>query len=127
MASTKDYLLTTIDNPYNPWTNWDQWYDYDERMGYHTCSYLARVMSIGDSMTDEECDREYEFAMNEIIYTMCGSRANLYAVMKEILKRKGVNVGGVRAPLTPVSESDLPVVEHSMAMIDAAIEKYSAY
>lgn len=32
MASTKDYLLTTIDNPYNPWTNWDQWYDYDQRM-----------------------------------------------------------------------------------------------
>ena len=76
---------------------------------------------------DLETAREIQFAMNEIIYTMCGSRANLYAVMKEILKRKGVNVGGVRAPLTPVSESDLPVVEHSMAMIDAAIEKYSAY
>ena len=76
---------------------------------------------------DLETAREIQFAMNEIIYTMCGSRANLYAVMKEILKRKGVNVGGVRAPLTPVSESDLPVVEHSMAMIDAAIEKYNAY
>ena len=47
--------------------------------------------------------------------------------MKEILKRKGVNVGGVRAQLTHVSESDLPVVEHSMAMIDAAIEKYNSY
>lgn len=67
MADSKDYLLTTVDNPYNPHTSWDQWYDYDERMGYYTCSYLARVMSIGDSMTDEECDREYEFAMNEII------------------------------------------------------------
>ena len=66
---------------------------------------------------DLETARKIQFAMNEIIYTMCGSRANLYAVMKEILKRKGVNVGGVRAPLTPVSESDLPVVEHSMAMI----------
>ena len=76
---------------------------------------------------DLETARKIQFAMNEIIYTMCGSRANLYAVMKEILKRKGVNVGGVRAPLTPVSESDLPVVEHSMAMIDAAIEKYNAY
>ena len=67
MASTKDYLLTTIDNPYNPWTNWDQWYDYDQRMDYCTCSYLARVMSVTDAMTDVELDREYEFAMDEII------------------------------------------------------------
>ena len=65
MASTKDYLLTTIDNPYNPWTNWDQWYDYDQRMDYCTCSYLARVMSVTDAMTDVELDREYEFAMDE--------------------------------------------------------------
>ena len=54
MANTKDYLLTTIDNPYNPWTNWDQWYDYDQRMGYCTCSYLARIMSVTDAMTDVE-------------------------------------------------------------------------
>lgn len=72
-----------------------------------------------------ETAREIQYAIDEIIYTMCGSRANLYAVMKEILKRKGVDVGSVRAPLTPVSEVDLPVVEHSMAMIDAAIEKYT--
>lgn len=80
MASSKDYLLTTIDNPYNPWTNWDQWYDYDQRMGYCTCSYMARLMSTSDAMSDEECDREYEFAMNEITkYDVLG----LYAKIKK--------------------------------------------
>ena len=78
MASTNDYLLTTIDNPYNPWTNWDQWYDYDQRMGYCTCSYLARVMSVADAMTDVELDREYEFAMDEIIkYDVIGRYAKI--------------------------------------------------
>ena len=67
MANTEDYLITTIDNPYNPWTNWDQWYAYDEIAGYHTCSYLDRVMSTSDQLSDEEYNKEYDEAVDEII------------------------------------------------------------
>lgn len=64
---SEDFLLTTTDNPYNPWTDWDMWYAYDERMGYHTCAFLARVMSDAEGMTEAEEDRAYNDAANEII------------------------------------------------------------
>ena len=43
MADSKDYLLTTVDNPYNPHTSWDQWYDYDERTAIVTGKQIGRA------------------------------------------------------------------------------------
>lgn len=60
-------MLTTTDNPYNPFTNYDDWYAFDEAQGYHTCSYLARVTRTSNNLTVEEEDYEIEQAMNEII------------------------------------------------------------
>lgn len=61
--------------------------------------------------------------IDEIIYAMCACRANLYAVMKEILKRRGMDIGSVRAPLTPVCEADFSQIEKCAKMIDDAISK----
>ena len=44
MSETKETMITTIDNPWNPFTNWDEWYAYDEWHGYHTCSLVDRLM-----------------------------------------------------------------------------------
>lgn len=35
-------MLTTTDNPYNPFEDFDSWYGYDQEKGYRTCEYLAR-------------------------------------------------------------------------------------
>ena len=43
MSETKETMVTTIDNPWNPFTNWDEWYAYDEWHGYHTCSLVDRL------------------------------------------------------------------------------------
>ncbi|MBO7451324.1 MAG: hypothetical protein J6U54_13250 [Clostridiales bacterium] len=43
-TTTNDYCLTTIDNPWNPFTQWDEWYAYDTSMGYRTPERLARMM-----------------------------------------------------------------------------------
>ena len=58
--------------------------------------------------------------IDEIIFKLVSSKANLYAVMKTILGREGIECGSVRPPLTGVSEGDLSVVEEAHNMIKAA-------
>ena len=65
--------------------------------------------------------RKIQYQANEIIYAMCACKANLYAVMKEILRRNGMDIGGVRAPLTNVSEGDLEQIEKCRNMIAKAV------
>ena len=60
-----------------------------------------------------------------IIYKMCSTRGNMYAVIKEILRRSGgPDCGSVRAPLAPLAESDSPIVDECVSMIQAAVKKY---
>lgn len=64
MAET---MLTTIDNPFNPHKQWDEWLAFDEQKGYNTCSYLARKASISDSLSDVENEEIVDQAMKEIV------------------------------------------------------------
>ena len=65
---TKVYMLTTVDNPYNPFTQWDLWYNFDENQkGYCSCGYLDRVSSTSDGFTDEENRRELNRAIDWIV------------------------------------------------------------
>ncbi|WP_251448112.1 dihydrodipicolinate synthase family protein [Vermiculatibacterium agrestimuris] len=59
-----------------------------------------------------------------IIYKMCEGHGNLYAVMKAILKKNGMNCGTVRKPLPGLAESDKAIVEAADGMIKDAIAKY---
>lgn len=59
-----------------------------------------------------------------IIYRFCGTHGNMYAATKAILKKQGVEVGGVRSPLAPLVEADLAIVDASCDMIEEAKAKY---
>lgn len=59
--------ITTIDNPFDPFTQFDDWYRYDEDMGYHTCSYLARIARTAPNLSWAENNQEIERAIDEII------------------------------------------------------------
>lgn len=59
--------LTTIDNPYDPFTQFDAWYQFDEGKGYHSCAYLARIARTSDQLSSSENDREVERAIDDII------------------------------------------------------------
>ena len=58
-----------------------------------------------------------------IIYAMCTAHGNLYAVLKAILAKRGVDCGSVRKPLHALAEADLAIVDQAAAHIDAAIAK----
>ena len=60
-------MLTTVDNPYDPYTQYDQWLAYDEQAGYHTNSYLARIASTHPAMSDKEMGDAIESAIDRII------------------------------------------------------------
>ena len=69
--------------------------------------------------------REIQYVADRIIYEMCSCHGNLYAVMKEILKSRGQNLGGVRRPLPSVTEEDMPKIEQCRKMIDEAVNMYA--
>ena len=60
-------MLTTFDNPFDPFEQFTSWFMFDVEKGYNSCGYLARIAKISDDMSEEEVDRETERAIDEII------------------------------------------------------------
>lgn len=60
-------MITTVDNPFDPILDFNNWYNYDMTMGYNTCAYLGRIVKVADAFTDEENRAEQERAIDEII------------------------------------------------------------
>lgn len=60
-------MITTEDNPFDPRTDWDAWYQWDVANGYNTCAYLARVAIVADEFPEEVQDLQMEQAIDEII------------------------------------------------------------
>lgn len=63
----QQYLLTTLDNPYNPFVDFTSWYMFDCEKGHNTSSRLARIANLNSEMTQKERDNEMERAMNLIV------------------------------------------------------------
>lgn len=63
----REVMLTTIDNPFDPFDQFDSWYNYDMDKGYSTCSYLSRVAFTSDSLSDAENNQAIEHAIDDII------------------------------------------------------------
>ena len=60
-------MLTTFDNPYNPFVDFSSWYMYDCEMQHNTCGRLARLADVNSEMTEKELDEAKENAMNFIV------------------------------------------------------------
>ena len=63
-----------------------------------------------------------QYKANAVIYKMCEAKGNLYAVQKEILRRRyGLELGGVRLPLAPLATEDETVVADAQRLIEDAL------
>lgn len=74
----KKVMLTTIDNPHDPFDNYGAWYVYDLTSGYHTTSFLARIVNNSEELSDADQDRAVEQAIDEII------RENVLGIYKKV-------------------------------------------
>lgn len=59
--------ITTVDNPWNPFTNWDEWFRYDMGQGYYTCQRLARLAPISDVLPESINNETIHEAMNQLL------------------------------------------------------------
>lgn len=62
-----EYMLTTYDNPFDPHTQWDEWYVWDMMSGYHTPSLLARVVRLPEDLPIGEEFMAVQDAIDEIV------------------------------------------------------------
>lgn len=60
-------MLTTFDNPYDPFDDFVHWFLFDVEQGYNTCGKLARITRDTESFSTIEDKRETERAIDEII------------------------------------------------------------
>lgn len=84
--------------------------------------YLKAEQLVSSGRFDEA--RRLQSDINEIIMSFFTVHGSMYAVIKEILKRRGVHIGSVRAPFEPVAESDLPKIDAIIARIDETIRTH---
>ena len=63
----KEIMITTVDNPYDPFEQWDQWLLFDTRSGYHTNNRLAKVSIISEQLSEQEVYDTVERGIEELI------------------------------------------------------------
>nr|DAT83170.1 MAG TPA: CRISPR-associated protein [Caudoviricetes sp.] len=79
---TRQCALTTFDNPFDPFEQFDSWFLFDTEKGYNSCAYLGRIAKTSDQMSDEENDREVERAIDEIV------KYDFMNIYKKVFKKK---------------------------------------
>ena len=87
IPSRPEYMLTTFDNPYDPFTQWDEWYAWDMTAGYNTPGLLDRVAFVSDDLSDADIHLAIQDAIDEIV------TENVSGMHKKVLPGE-VAVGG---------------------------------
>ena len=66
-------MLTTVDNPFDPFTEYDDWLAFDLRAGYNTNALLARIVITSDELSDADQSVAIDAAIDEIVkYNVSG-------------------------------------------------------
>ena len=84
-------------------------------------------LKLNQLIADKELERakELQYAINSIIGKLTSAHGNMYAVIKGVLEiNEGLTIGSVRSPLTPVQESDRPIVEEAAQLIRQTKEQF---
>ena len=73
-------MLTTIDNPHNPFDDYKAWFAWDLMHGYNTPSFLARIAQPSDDLSDPDQELAISQAIDEIV------RENVLGVYRKLTR-----------------------------------------
>ena len=73
-------MLTTIDNPHDPFTEYPAWFAWDAAAGYHTSEFLARIAFTSDNLSDADEQLFVELAIDEIV------KENVFGVHRKVTR-----------------------------------------
>lgn len=72
------YLLTTIDNPYDPVDEFEKWDEFDRSHGYYTNARLAKFQQTSPSLADAENQRVINATVDDFVRLFQQDGSNLY-------------------------------------------------
>ena len=64
---SKQSMLTTVDNPFDPFEQFTSWFLFDVEKGYNSCGKLARIANVSESMSEIEFNNEIDSAIDKLI------------------------------------------------------------
>lgn len=67
MSKLRTAMLTTTDNPFDPFDDFRKWFEFDMQHNYGTTEYLSRIVKISDCMSEKDQNEAVEQAIDEII------------------------------------------------------------
>lgn len=62
-----EYMLSTVDNPFSPFTQFLEWFSFDNTRGYHSAALLARIAKTSNDLPDAVQDQAIQDAIDEIV------------------------------------------------------------
>ena len=69
--------------------------------------------------------RQLQYDLDNIIYALCAPKCNMYASIKEVLRRReNLDLGGVRPPLAAYTDADDAAIRNAVSLIDRAMERW---
>jgi hypothetical protein len=60
-------MITTSDNPFDPFDEPDQWFNWDMVRGYNTPGLLARILVTSDQLSDADQEADRENAIDRLV------------------------------------------------------------
>lgn len=76
---------TTVDNPFDPFTMYDEWHAYDQVLGYNTASLIARIAKTSDDLSEELQSQAIDDAVDEIV------RVNASGMHRRVVQKEADN------------------------------------
>lgn len=61
------HMLSLVSNPYDPFTEYDLWLDFDHHEGFDTAGLLARALSTSDALSEPDQELDLENAIDSIV------------------------------------------------------------